>query len=529
MHTSAEQVSVQAPVLSQERSLGRMLVGSYLATAAIRNPDSLAIVCADTERRFTFAQMDARANKLAHALEVLGFKKGDVLAFVVSNRAEIVDIYFALARTGIIGIPLNYRLAASEIKSLAESMGAKGLIYEDRFAALAEPTAAIVPTIIRIGDGAAFAGELLYQALVDAAPAGALDRDIREEDPYYFNLTSGTTGLPKSYVLTQFNNSTIGPMFLAFDMTRHDVAMTVFPAFGRVGLGWILGAMMFGIPNVLSNFAPDRVLELMDREGVTILNLVPTMASMLIQAKAAGAPRPKSLRAIVFAGASLPQPVREQTQAALCEGLYEYYGMQETGALVVSTPEDRLLNPGSQGRPVLFAEVRIVDDHGAALPNGSHGEIIGRSPNAVTAYFGNAEKTAETFRNGWVHTGDIGVIDAAGFLTISGRKKEMVVSGGQNIHASEVEEILLGHPDVADVAVFGLPDPMWGEKVAVLLVPRAGVGAGEAIVTDEALIAWCRDKMAGFKIPRAIFRQDEPLPRTPTGKVQKFLLVERFS
>lgn len=506
-----------------ERALGRMLVGSYLETAAVRHPEALAVVCADTGRRFTFAQMENRANRLAHAIEGLGFKKGDVLAFLVSNRAEIIEIYFALARTGVIGIPLNYRLAAPELKSLAESMGAKGLIYEDRFAALAAPTIAIVSTVIRIGAGGAD-GEHDYQTLTEAASADRLERDIREEDPYYFNLTSGTTGLPKSYVLTQYNNSAIGPMFAAFDMTRHDVVMTVFPAFGRVGLAWILGAIMFGVPNVLTNFAPDRVLELMDAEGVTILNLVPTMAAMLMQAKAPGSGRVKSLRAIVFAGASLPQPVREQTQAQLCEDLYEYYGMQETGALVVSTPEDRRRNPGSQGKPTLFSDLRIVDDSGKPLPAGSHGEIIGRSPNAVTAYFGNPEKTAETFRNGWVHTGDIGFIDAEGFLTISGRKKEMIVSGGQNIHSAEVEEILLAHPGVADAAVFALPDPVWGEKVAALIVPAAG---GEA--DDAALEAWCRERLAGFKIPRAIFRQAEPLPRTPTGKIQKFLLVERFA
>jgi len=506
-----------------QRALGRMLVGSYLETAAIRFPHALAIVCADTGRRFTFAQMEERANRLANAIEGLGLRKGDVLAFLVSNRAEIIDIYFALARTGVIGIPLNYRLAAPEIKSLAESMGAKGIIYEDRFAALAAPTAAILSTVIRIGAGHG-AGEHDYQALTEAASTGRIERDIREEDPYYFNLTSGTTGLPKSYVLTQFNNSAIGPMFNAFDMTRHDVVMTVFPAFGRVGLAWILGAIMYGVPNVLTNFAPERALELMDSEGVTILNLVPTMAAMLLQARAADRPRPRALRAIVFAGASLPQPVREQTQAHLCEDLYEYYGMQETGALVVSTPEDRKRNPASQGRQTLFSEVRIVDDSGAPLPAGSHGEIIGRSPNAVTAYFGNPEKTAETFRNGWVHTGDIGFIDAEGFLTISGRKKEMIVTGGQNVHSAEVEEILLAHPRVADAAVFALPDPMWGEKVAALIVPEAG---GEA--SDAELEAWCRERLAGFKIPRAIFRQAEPLPRTPTGKVQKFLLVERFS
>lgn len=504
------------------RSLGKMLVGNILTTAAIRHPDALAIYCSGTGRRFTFRETDERANRLAQALLNAGFRKGDVVAFLTSNRAEIVEIYFALARTGVVGVPLNYRLAATEMLELMRAMGASGLIYEGRFAAVAEQARKALKHVVQFGgDRCDFA--LDYEALLSAATPQAPDIEIEEGDPYYFNLTSGTTGLPKSYLLTQYNNSTLAPMFQAFDMTRRDVAMTVFPAFGRVGFAWILASILYGIPNVLANFDPNEVLRLIETERVTIFNLVPTMAAMLLPAQASAARDLSSIRAIVFAGAILPESIREQTAAKLCPELYEYYGMQETGTLVVSTPEDRKKRPGSVGKPVTFAEIKIADNDGAALAANQIGEILGRSPNAVTAYFENEEKSAETFRNGWLHTGDLGSLDEEGYLTIRGRKKDMIVTGGQNVHAAEVEEVILTAPGVAECAVFGLPDDLWGERVTGLIVVQDG-----ASVTPEQLEAFCRQRLAGFKTPKEFIVDRAALPRTPTGKVQKFLLVERF-
>jgi acyl-CoA synthetase (AMP-forming)/AMP-acid ligase II len=509
--------------MSMNRSLGKMLVGNILATAAIRYADAPAIYCSSTDRRFSFGQLNERTNRLAQALLSAGFKKGDVIAFLTSNRAEIVEIYFALARTGIIGLPLNYRLAAPEMLELMVAMDASGLIYEGKFAPIAEQAGPKLKQVIQFG-GEKTGFALDYETLLRNAPAQPPEVDIDEADPFYFNLTSGTTGLPKSYVLTQYNNSTLGPMFEAFDMTRHDVAMTVFPAFGRVGFAWIAGAILYGIPHVLANFEPNEVLSLIASERVTIFNLVPTMAAMLLPAQASAARNLSSVRAIVFAGASLPESIRQQTAARLCPNIYEYYGMQETGALVVSTPTDRNKRPDSVGQPITFAEIRIADDNGNTLGPNQLGEILGRSPNAVTAYFENAEKSAETFRNGWIHTGDLGSLDDEGYLTIRGRKKDMIVTGGQNVHATEVEEIILKYPGVADCAVFGLPDNLWGERVTGLIVPR-----GDSSLTPSELEAFCRQHLAGFKTPKEFIIESSVLPRTPTGKVQKFLLVERFS
>lgn len=504
-----------------DRALGKMLPGSLLSTAAIRGADRTAVICAGTGRRVSYAEIDARANRLANALGAAGLAKGDVLAFLVSNRAEIVEIYFALARAGIVGVPLNYRLAPPELDGLMQAMGARGLIYEDRFAAAAGACAHGRDLRVRIGKDESSATD--YEAMLAGAAATPPGVEVEESDPFYFNLTSGTTGLPKSYLLSQYNNSTLAPMFIAFDCTPRDVMMTVFPAFGRVGFAWIGAAMIYQAPNVLMNFDPVAVLRAIEAERATIVNLVPTMAAMLLTAQAEVQADLSSLRAVVFAGSSLPEPIRRATEAQLCPHVYEYYGMQETGALVASSPQDRRRSPGSVGRAVLFADVKVVDEAGRDLPAGETGEIVGRSPNAATAYFANPEKTAETFRNGWIHTGDLGSIDAEGYLTIRGRKKDMIVTGGQNVHAAEVEEVLLDHPAVQDAAVFALPHEVWGEAVTALIVAAPGA------VDAAALEAHCRARMAGFKTPKRFLFDTDPLPRTPTGKVQKFLLVERFS
>jgi fatty-acyl-CoA synthase len=506
-------------------SMGKMLVGNILATAAIRFPDNEAFYCSATGRRPTYRETNARCNRLAQALQGLGFGKGDVVAFLCTNRLEVVEIYFALAKTGIVGIPLNYRLAPGEVVALMRSMGAKGMICEARFQAIAQQVKAALPQVDRcivIGDEGALWG-LPYEALLarssDAEPEVAID----ESDPYYFNLTSGTTGLPKAYVLTQFNNSSISPIFDAFDMSRRDTVMTVFPMFGRVGFGWIACSTMFGLKNVLMNFEPGECLRLIDSERVTVVNLVATMGAMLLAHDSLPSRDLSSLRGIVYAGSLLPAPIREQSMARLCPSLYEYYGMQETGALVVSTPEDRSRRPDSVGRPVMFAEIRIVDKDSRPVAADEIGEIIARSPNTVTEYFQNPAKSAETFKNGWLHTGDLGRIDDEGYLFICGRLKDMIISGGQNVHAAEVEEAILAFHGVADCAVIGLPDDLWGERVAAIVVaPRP------AEIDVEALRSFCRERLAGFKTPKTIYVQEAPLPRTPTGKVQKFLLVRQF-
>lgn len=454
----------------------------------------------------------------------LGLKKGDVVAFLSSNRAEVVEIYFALARTGIVGLPLNQRLADAELIALTRAMGAAALIYEGRFEAGAIQIRGATPSLrhaIRFGDGSG-AG-LGYEQLLAAASPEPPAIDVDEADPFYFSLTSGTTGQPKSYLVTHRNNIAIGPFLQAVKMTRRDVVMTVFPAFSRVGFGWIVGSILYGARNVLANFEPDNVLELIASEGATIVNLVPTMAAMLLPVQRSRPRALNSLRAIVFAGASLPVKIREQAAAELCPDIYEYYGMNEAGIMVLSTPADRVSRPDSVGKPIPFSEVKVVDQNGDELGPKEQGEILVRSPMAAAAYFDSPVKSAETFRDGWIHTGDLGFFDDGGYLFIWGRKKDVVVTGGQNVYAAEVEDVILRCPDVADCAVFGLPDDFWGERVTSIVVPQQN-----SALTAAGLEAFCRRHLAGFKIPKDFIFETAALPRTSTGKVQKFLLVERF-
>lgn len=511
--------------MRQRPALGKMVVGNILTTAALRYAEKEAFYCSSTGRRFSFRQTNERCNRLANALTDLGLERGDKVAFLVSNRVEIVEIYFALAKVGLVGIPLNYRLAPVEMISLMRDIGAKALIAEGRFdevVGLAQRELPEVKHFVQCGQPSDMAAHD-YESLLAQSSASEPDVDVQEEDTFYFNLTSGTTGLPKCYSITHYNSSA-GQLSQTLEMSSRDVVLTVFPMFGRVGFGWAVCSVMYGIRNVLANFEPDATLALIESERVTTTNLVATMAAMLLAAPSLARRDLSSLRAIVFAGSLLPAPIREQSMQRLCAGLYEYYGMQETGALVASTPEDRARRPDSVGRAILFSEVRVVDEEGRTVPPGESGAILGRSPGAVTSYYENPEKTAETFRDGWIHTGDLGSMDEEGYLYISGRLKEVIVTGGQNVHAGEVEELILSHPAVADCAVIGLPDSKWGEQVTAVVVLK-----DEQTATEDEIIAVCRGRLAGFKTPKQVRVQRDPLPRTPTGKVQKFLLVERYA
>lgn len=504
--------------------LGYLTVGSLLATAAVRFGLEEAFYCSETERRSTFAQVNERCNRLAHGLAGLGLKKGDCVAFLATNRIEVVEIYFALAKSGLVGLPLNYRLAPVEMIALMKDIGASALVYERRYAHVAQAAIAELPQLkVQVGFGGGNGPGHDYEQLIGASSATEPAVAVEDHDPYYYNLTSGTTGMPKCYSISHYNNATLFNMAHAFELSRRDVVLTVFPMYGRVGFCWLAFSVMYGIRNVLMNFDAARALKLIESEKITITNLVPTMGAMLLAAPDLANADVSSLRAVVFAGSLLPKSIREGVEQRMCSSLYEYYGMQESGTLVASTPEDRRKRPDSVGRPIMFAEVRIVDGDGRDVPAGQTGGVIGRSPSTVTAYFKNPEKTAETFRGGWLHTGDLGRIDEEGFLFINGRLKDVIVTGGQNVHAGEVEETILGLPGVADCAVIGLSDPLWGESVTAVVVPREG-----AKLDAESVIFACRRKLAGFKTPKRVILESGPLPRTPTGKLQKFLLVERY-
>ncbi len=511
----------------QPKASGTVTVGNLLKVASVRYRDREAVCCSATGRRFTFAELNARTNRLANALLGLGLKKGDVAAFLCTNRAEIEEMYFALAKTGIVGVPLNYRLAPAEMLQLMTDFGVPVLLYENRFGPVAEAARSKMPQLrafIGIGDNlASFAQN--YEHFLAGSSEAEPDVEAFEEDDYYMNLTSGTTGLPKSYILTQYNNAiAVATLPFLIDLTGNDTVLTVFPMFGRVGFAWIGASVYVGAKNVLHNFDPKAVLGLIESEKVSISNWVPTMASMVMANSDASKYDLSSLRALVFAGAPLPPTVQQKVKQTLCPNVYEYYGMQETAILTMAKPADKERKPDSVGQVIHFAEVRVIGADGKAVPAGETGEVIGRAPGATACYYRDEKKSAITFRDGWVHTGDLGRFDEEGFLYLSGRIKDMIITGGQNVFSTEVESVLMSHPAVADCTVIGLPDPLWGEAVTAVVVKAPG-----AVVTEEELLQFCKARIAGFKTPKKVIWTDTPLPRTATGKVTKYVLVEKYS
>ncbi len=509
-----------------QKATGTLAVGNIARVAAIRYGNREAIYCSFTGRRFSFRQVNRRANGLANGLMSMGLKKGNVAAFLCTNRAEIVEIYFALAKAGIIGIPLNYRLAPAEMIELMTHCGAEALLFDPCFSEVAGQIREALPNIAHfVGMGEDLPGFAVdYEELVRQSSPEEPNVDISEEDIQYLNLTSGTTGLPKGYFLTHYNNATAFIMAMLHDVTREDVILTAFPIFGRVGFAWCGIGIYTGARNVIHQFQAQKMLELIESEKVTISNWVPTMASFVLSLSEVDKHDPSSLRALVFAAAPLAPSLLEEVKRRICPNIYEYYGLQETGILTQLGPEEKEKKPDSVGKVIFSAEVRIVDTQGKDVPVGEAGEIIGRAPTAPAGYFKNEEKTREVFKDGWVHTGDLGRFDEEGFLYLSGRVKDMIISGGQNVFAVEVESMLLSHPGVADCAVIGLPHDTWGEMVTGVVVK-----APETSVTEEELISYCKERIAGFKVPKKIIWMDAPLPRTPTGKVTKYLLVEQYS
>lgn len=508
------------------KATGSFNIGNYVKVAAARYGDREAITCMTTGRHLTFRQVNQRVNGLANGLLGLGIQKGDNTAFLSYNRHEIVETYFALGKIGSIGLPLNYRLSPPEMVELMTFCDTENLIFDAAFAALVDglrPKLPGVKRFVSFGEPVPdFA--VSYEGLIQASPQTEPDVEISEEDPQYLNLTSGTTGLPKAYMLSQYNNAGAGAILTYMhDVTANDVVMTVFPIFGRVGFAWSACSIFAGARNVIHQFDLMKILGIIEQEKVTISNWVPTMASFVLALPDIEKHDLSSLRALVFAASPFPVALQEQVKKHLCPNLYEFYGLQETGILVNMGPKDKERKPESVGTLYFGADVRVVDNNGKDVPAGEVGEIIGRGVAVTAGYFKNEEKTREMFKDGWFYTGDLGRFDDEGFLFLAGRKKDMLITGGQNVFAVEVEEMLMGHPAVMQCAVIGLPDTTWGERVTAVIIRRPGQEA-----TEEEIIAFSRDRIAHFKAPKTVFFVDT-LPMTPTGKVQKFLLVEKFS
>ncbi|MCE3028544.1 acyl-CoA synthetase [Salinicola sp. DM10] len=508
-----------------------MNLAHFLTQAARRYPEAPALVMGD--RTLSWRALDQRVSALALGLRAHGLEKGDRLLVQSRNGFEMIETQLAAFRLGAIWAPANFRIAPEEAAWLAELTQAKMLVVGPEFEPHRQAMAAADPALrltLRLGE-APEGGDLDYEALV-AAHLGqtCANIDVEHDDPCWFFFTSGTTGKSKAAVLTH------GQM--GFIVTNHlcdlmpgtdqasDASLVVAPLSHGSGIHY-LTQLARGVKTVLPSapgFDAEEIFALIDAHRITNLFTVPTIVKLLVEDPAAERYSAASLRYVIYAGAPMYRADQQRALARLGPVLVQYYGLGEvTGNITVLPPQlhsadDACFKVGTCGYDRTAMQVSIQDETGRELPPHESGEICVCGLGVFAGYYANPEANAKSFRNGWFRTGDLGHLDDEGFLYITGRASDMYISGGSNIYPREIEEKMLTHPDIREVAVVGMPDPRWGEIGVAAVVPREG-----AELDLAALEGWVKAHVASYKVPRRYHLFDS-LPKSSYGKITKQLV-----
>jgi fatty-acyl-CoA synthase len=507
-----------------------MYIGDYLARRELYSPDRLAFIDAgkNPEWRLTYRQANRRANKLANWLKGQGINKGDRVAILAKDGYEHLDVFFACSKLGAIHTALNWRLHWQELLEIFHSTTPKLLVFSDDFRGNVEQLAAHYALITLHLDGDGVDGSLDFEeALQSATDAPVTTDDLQIEDIAALIFTGGTTGLPKAAQVSHRMIAWNTLNTVIHDITHDDVYLNVFPMFHTGGLFvYTLPQVIFGGTTILlRQFDPIQVLDLLEGEHATVFAAVPTMYQMLTQAPNWEKADLSSLRFCTSGGAPLPVPLVEKYTREKGIRFKQGFGMTEFGpGIFALAPEDAIRKAGSIGRPNFFVEARIVDGANHFLGPDQEGELVLKGPSYCSGYFNNPEASAEAVdESGYFHTGDVARYDPEGYFYIVDRKKDMFISGGENVYPAEIEKVLYQHPAVHMCAVIGLPDPKWGEvgKACVVLKPKAGA-------TEDELLQFMNDRLAKYKVPKSVVILPE-LPISAAGKILKRELKQRFN
>ncbi|MET8870276.1 acyl-CoA synthetase [Nonomuraea sp. NPDC004580] len=492
-------------------------IGDLLRRSAARHPAKTAIVFGDL--RQSYADLDLVVNRTANALAARGVGKGDRFAVFSHNNHAFVVAYFALARLGAISVPVNFMLGAEEVAYILEHSGATGMLAEEALLPVAQ--AAVTERVaVRgvIGDGPG--GWEPFSAWSAHEDSSEPEVEIADDDPIQLMYTSGTESRPKGAMLS--SRSLISQYVTCMvdgEMSHDDVEVHALPLYHCAQLHCFLTPGIYlGATNiVLPGPSPAVILATIEGERATKLFCPPTVWISLLRHPDFDRRDLSSLRKGYYGASIMPVEVLKEIAARLPDvRLFNFYGQTEMAPVAtILGPEEQLTRLGSAGRPALNVETRIVDDLDQPVPPGTVGEIVHRSPHAMLGYWNDPDKTAEAFRGGWFHSGDLGVMDADGYLSVVDRKKDMIKSGGENVASREVEETIYQHPAVAEAAVFGVRDDKWIEAVTAAVVLRQGAG-----LTADELIAFLRGRLAPFKTPKRVVFVDA-LPKNASGKVLK--------
>lgn len=506
-----------------------MYIGDYLARRELYSPDKLAFIDAgkSPEWRLSFRQANQRANKLANWLKSQGIGKGDRVAILARDGYEHLDMFFACSKLGAIHTALNWRLSWPELLEIFQHTTPKVLIFSDDFKANVSELTNHYPLITLHLEDSGVAGSLQFEATLQASPDLSITCEtLEDEDIAALIFTGGTTGLPKAAEISHRMIAWNTLNTVIHDVTHNDVYLNVFPMFHTGGLFvYTLPQVIFGGTTVLIRaFDPVQVLGLLQREKVTIFAAVPTMYQMLTTAANWMEVDLSSLRFCTSGGAPLPVPLVEKYTAEKGIRFKQGFGMTEFGpGIFALAPEDAIRKAGSIGRPNFFVDARIIDDQGSFLGAGEEGELVLKGPSYCSGYFNNPEASAAAVdERGYFHTGDVARVDAEGYFFIVDRKKDMFISGGENVYPAEIEKALYQHPAMHMCAVIGLPDPKWGEVGKACVVLKPGQTVNEA-----DLIEFMAARLAKYKVPRTVAFLPA-LPISAAGKILKRELREKY-
>jgi acyl-CoA synthetase (AMP-forming)/AMP-acid ligase II len=498
-----------------------MNLGDIPRRNARRFPDKTGIVFGDV--RLTWRDVNDRVNRLVHAFRAHRLESGDRVAILAHNDHRYLEIYWALAKAGLIAVPLNYRLVERELVHLLKHAEARALVVGPEYAEASPTLRDAVPSLdwlIAFGGKWPFADD--YDRLLEDQPTEEPEPGAEENDPFAILYTSGTTGLPKGAVVTHRNlEANALNQMVADKADPEDINLTATPLYHMGALFMVTTYTSLGCTHViLPTFDPGEVQRAIAREKATVCLLIPTMLNMVLHHEEFGRHDLSSLRLVFYGGSIMPLPVLRRAIETIGCSFTQGYGLTETIEATFLTAADHVLDGdpirerrlASAGREAVNAEVRVVDEEGHDLGPGEVGEVLIRSHSVIREYWRAPDETRRAIKDGWFYTGDVGSRDEDGYLYIVDRKKDVIISGGTNIYPKEVEDVLYEHPAVLEAAVIGVPDPLWGESVKAVVVLKAGKEA-----TEKELIELCRANLASYKKPNQV----SGVRRQPTPKSER--------
>ncbi len=504
-------------------------IADALRRRAWIRPHTEAMVDLESGTRLSYGQLNDRVNQTAHALTKLGIGHGEKIALLCFNSIEFVETYYAAAKIGAVIVPLNWRLTATELKFILGNSESKALFFGKEFGPVTDEIYSdraevpLLETFVEIDGVGSRDWAISHEQIRTAESTDEPQSNISGDDLLTIVYTSGTTGLPKG-VVHSHATAMAGIMncLSTFDLGPEERYLVALPLF-HVGASTPLLLHMYNGSTLvlMRQFDPTATWDVFQSERITSALAVPAMLNFMLQVPDFKSRDYSSLRGIMT-GAS-PVPVELiNAYVELNIEIHQVYGMTESFGPGCYLPGDEATERlGSTGKGYLLTDVRIVDDHGNDVAPGVPGQILLKGAHNMIGYWKNPDATAEMLIDGWLHTGDIGIADEDGYVTIHDRLKDMIISGGENVYPAEIENVLLSHPEVADAAVIGQPSEAWGES------PFAVVVASNGAVDPDNILEHCRHKLAGFKLPKGVAFIDE-IPRNPTGKPLKRILRDQF-